>query len=94
MKESLPAELHEACENHYKWHGERNVHAIRYIKNKNSDFKLLLVRFISNDNSKWSSLCHTQEWNDGHYDIEELFDCYREDEKALVKRFENSHDFV
>ena len=91
MRKSLPIALQVACEEYYTWHGERNVHAVRYIKNKNSEFELLLVRFISTDNARWCSLCFTQEWKDGHYDIEELYDCHREYEKELIKEFENSH---
>lgn len=87
-------QLKKAVKDYYDWHGETKAVPAAVIKNKKSDFKLLLVHFENEDGKEMSSLMTCQPWNDGHWDVEEVDDCLLEAESEMIQLFEDSEEFV
>lgn len=81
--------LVKEVEEYYSWHKNRNVHVKRFITNRDGT-EMLLVRFIDEQNEKLSSLMFVQNWTDGHSDVTEMYVCYRECEKAMIKAYEGT----
>lgn len=86
--------LKKALKEYYKWHGESKAVPVRLVKNKNSDFSLLLVRFTGEDGRELSSLVYHDKWKDGHFEVEEMEAAFREDEDEMVQAFEESDQYI
>ena len=87
-------QLKKAVKDYYDWHGESKAVPAAVIKNKKSDFKLLLVHFKDEEGREMSSFMICQPWNDGHWDVEEVEDCLMEDEREMITWFEESQEYV
>ncbi len=94
MKERFPEALVKAVKEYYEWHGDKSPRLVRTIKNKHSDFTMLLVRFTDAHGDKNSALMYHSSWADGHYDVTEDESALFENERELIEAFENSEDYV
>ena len=86
--------LRKAVTEYYEWHGSRKIHLFAIAVNKKSDYKMLHVHFIDENEVRMSSLMTYQPWADGHYDVTEVEAVEREEEKAMVEAFENSEEYI
>lgn len=86
-------ELLKAVTEYYDWHGESQAIPVSIIRHKKGSFDLLLVHFVAEDGTDRSALLYCQHWADGHYDVEEMEDTYREYESEMVENFANSDEF-
>lgn len=78
---------------YYSYMGENHTKVIGIIKNKYSDYDMLLVRFSDSNGQEMSSLLDYQEWADGHIDVTEVFTAFRIDEESMVNDFEESKEY-
>lgn len=89
MNEKITPELRQAVREYYNWHGEKYAKCMRIVRDKN-DLECIIVRFAGENETALSSLVHFMRWEDGHYDVTEMFSCNRNDEDDMVKRYQES----
>lgn len=86
--------LRRAVREHCEFHGDRGVRLMRIVKNRNSDFQMLLIRVTDENGMKYSSLVFFEQWADGHYEISEMEYARRDGEREMIEEFENSEEYI
>ncbi len=86
--------LRKAVREHCEFHGDRGVRLMRIVKNRNSDYEMLLIRVTDENGMKYSSLVFYEQRADGHYEISEMEYARREGEQEMIEEFENSEEYI
>ncbi len=81
--------LRKAVREYYDWQGDREVHPVGFVKNRD-DVEMLLVRVTDAQGAEISCLMSCQNWADGHWDVTEMWNADRDREEELVERYRQS----
>ena len=95
MQYKIDDQIKKAVREYYDWHSNKRGRPVKFVTNKMpGQYKMLLVRFTDKDGTKMSGLMEFQHWNDGHWDVTEIYAVARQDEDWMVQGFVNSEEYL